>query len=100
MIDGEAVLRVAPTFFQTFSTEPQVVSTSVQPRLDKLRHLADGDAERRQDHDVVGAELVGALAGIAEEADALRAQPSLTCGLWMISPVRKTLRPGKRSRVW
>ena len=25
---------------------------------------------------------------------------SLTCGLWMISPVRNTRRSGKRSRVW
>ena len=61
------------TFFHTFSTEPQVVSTSVQPRFDERLEQLDGDAERRQDDDVVRRQRVERFAGVAEEADALRA---------------------------
>ena len=60
------------TFFQTFSTEPQVVSTSMQPRRSRTSQLADGDAERRQDHHVVRRHASNDFAGIAREADAHR----------------------------
>ena len=58
----------------------------------------DRDAERRQDDDVVGAEPVGRVRRGRERnrMPAPRSR-SLTCGLWMISPVRKTLRPGNRA---
>ena len=63
------------TFFQTFSTEPQVVSTSVQPCAAELRHLVDGDAERRQDHHVVRRRASRALARVDRKRMPLRAQP-------------------------
>ena len=51
------------------------MSTSVQPQFGKVGHLLHGDAEGRQDDDVVGTELAVALGGIAEEPDAARAEP-------------------------
>ena len=42
--------------------------------LDERLQQFDGDAERRQDDDVVRRQRVERFAGIAEEADALRAQ--------------------------
>ena len=50
------------------------MSTSVQPRLDESLEQLDGDAERRQDHDVVRRQRVERFTRVGEEADALRAK--------------------------
>ena len=101
MIDGEAVLarsggrssrRSAPSRRSCRPACSRVRSSCCQHR--------DGDAERRQDHDVVG----GRAGRRARRRRSGSGCPcarslSLTCGLWMISPVRNTVRSGKRSRV-
>ena len=67
--------------------------------LELLQH-GDRDAERRQDHDVVRPSRSIDCAGVSLRNPMPIARSwSLTCGLWMISPVRKTARSGKRWRV-
>jgi hypothetical protein len=73
MIDVKPSAAYRYTFFQTFSTEPQVVSTSVQPRVEP-HEIFDGDAEGGEDDDILGGERVPRLAGVRQEADALRPQ--------------------------
>jgi hypothetical protein len=88
------------TFFQTFSTDPHVVSTSVHPWLTSraMSPTVTPNAGRmttssdpRVSH--------RSPASLRKRISAARSW-SLTCGLWMISPVRNTLRPGKRRRAW
>jgi len=42
------------TRFQTFRTDPHVVSTTTQPQGAQRVHVLDGHAERGQDHDISG----------------------------------------------
>ena len=71
----EAVLRVAATFFHTFSTEPHVVSTSVQPcALERAPASPIVTPNAGRITTSSGPSVVRVLAGIGQEADALRAQ--------------------------
>ena len=67
---------------------------------DEILEQLHGGAERRQDHDVVGRQARRAIRpGRSGSGCPGRAAALLTCGLWMISPVRKTCRSGNRLRA-
>ena len=55
MSDVKPSRAYASTRFQTFSTDPQVVSTITQPALAQRREVVDRHAEGREDHHVLGA---------------------------------------------
>ena len=98
---GEAVLRVAHDVLPDVQHGPAGRVDQRAAARREVEHLLDGDAEGRQDDDVVGPELRGrARPGSLRNRMPLARSRSLTCGLWMISPVRKTLRPGKRATAW
>ena len=72
---GEAVLRVARDVLPDVQHRPAGGVDERAALARQLRHLLDRDAERRQNHDVVGAERLAPFARIGEEPDAVVAQP-------------------------
>jgi hypothetical protein len=87
------------TFFQTFRTEPQVVSTSVQPcRSSRASSWTDTPNAGRITTSSGVRVVARSLASVRMRMPRARSR-SLTSGLWMISPVRKTRLSGKRLRV-
>ena len=93
---GEALLGVAldvlPDVQHRAAGRVHQRAAACHERFEQL----EGDAERRQDDDVVARDRIDRFARVGQEADALARSWSLTCGLWMISPVRKIRRSGKR----
>ena len=63
------------TFFQTFRTEPQVVSTMTQPISANRCISAVVTPNAGRHDDVIGAQRRTARRGVAEKLDALVAQP-------------------------
>ena len=75
MIDGEPFARVSDDVLPDVQDR---AARGVDERAAlgrELRHVGDGHAKRRQDHDVVWPERRRAFAGIRQEADPCRAQP-------------------------
>src|SRR5688500_18802336 len=66
---GESVLRVADDVLPDVEHRSTGGIDERAAALDQARHVGDGDAERRQDHDVARAERVPAFTRIAQEAD-------------------------------
>ena len=92
---GEAVLRVAHDVL------PDVQHGSAR-RVDEraaaggeVDHVLDRDAEGRKDDDVVRAEIALAFGGVAQEADAARAQPLVDVGVVDDLAGEKDVAPGK-----
>ena len=57
----------------------------------KALEIVDRDAERRQDHDVLGphaAEIESPSGAARESSTPISRSFAFTCGLWMISPAR------------
>ena len=75
------------------------MSTSVQPRADSACEHLDRDAERRQDDDVFRRQRVDALARIAQEPDARRAQLLVDVRVVDDFAGEETVRLGNRVRA-
>ena len=74
MIDVKPSCAYRLTFFQTLSTDPQVVSTITQPMSAEALHVGRGHAEGRQHDHVLRAERRARRVGVAEKLDALGAE--------------------------
>ena len=94
----EAAFRVAPDVLPDVQHRSAGrVDERAAAAIELLEHR-DRDAERRQDHDVVGDRAARSTPGSSlRKRMPIARSFSLTCGLWMISPVRNTRRSGNRA---